>query len=185
MHVFLSYRNPPSAWCDVTPTVVDDVVYPWSDGGQVRAHDSRTGEVLCRRRVPLPAAESDRTSINNNAFTTPALVNGTIFTGNANRTLFALDAATGETVWRRDVAPVIDAPTVANGTDYVTTVNNLGASDPATGEERWQLFDRTADAGCSPTAVGDTVYLTVRDPRRRAERPRRGILERRIITVDL
>lgn len=58
---------------------------------------------------------------------------------------------------RGDVAPVIDAVPVVTGTVYVATVNNVRADAPVTGEVRWHLFDRAADAGGSPTVVGDTV----------------------------
>lgn len=51
-----------------------------------------------------------------------------------------------------------------NDTIYAATVNNLRAYASATSEERWRLFGLSADVGGSPTMVGDTVYLTVRDP---------------------
>ena len=75
----------------------------------------------------------------------------------------ALDAETGEELWRTATdAPVRTAPTAYRGSVYfVTNTNELISLDQATGEKRWsfQSFEEAARilSSASPAAAGDLV----------------------------
>lgn len=75
----------------------------------------------------------------------------------------ALDAATGEEIWRyQTAAPVRTPPTAYRGNVYfVTNVNDAIALDQATGEKKWnfQSFEEEARilSAASPAAAGDLV----------------------------
>jgi len=75
----------------------------------------------------------------------------------------ALDADTGEELWRfQTTAPVRTPPTAYRGSVYfVTNVNEMIALDQASGEKLWnfQSFEETARilSSASPAAAGDLV----------------------------
>lgn len=86
--------------------------------------------------------------------------------------MYALDAATGEEVWRdtRSFDYVSWSPTVADGTIFGTG-NDSGepqtgfafAADAATGAIEWTFGETEDKVRVSPTVVDDTVYLGSQD----------------------
>ncbi|WP_136716904.1 outer membrane protein assembly factor BamB family protein [Halorientalis salina] len=90
----------------------------------------------------------------------PAVVNGTVYVGSADDSLYAVDAATGEAQWTFETGgSVRSSPAVVNGTVYVgSDDNHLYAVDAATGEETWAFQTREAVAS-SPAVAAGTVYV--------------------------
>lgn len=92
----------------------------------------------------------------------PAVVDGTVYVGSRDDTLYALSAASGDEEWRFETAgDVRSSPAVVDGVAYV------GSDDGRVyaveeGEELWRFG--TGDAvRSSPTVVDDVVYVGSQD----------------------
>lgn len=85
--------------------------------------------------------ESDRqrwrSDIGGDIFASPTVIDGTIFIGAIDRTLYAVDADSGSVLWSVDLyRHVRTAATVADGSVLLgTNGTKLLAIDPASGEE--------------------------------------------------
>jgi outer membrane protein assembly factor BamB len=90
----------------------------------------------------------------------PAVVNGTVYVGSSDGSLYAVDAVTGEAQWTFETGgPVRSSPAVVEDTVYVgSDDNHLYAVDAASGEETWRFQTREAVAS-SPAVVNGTVYV--------------------------
>lgn len=125
---------------------------------EVHAYDVEGGRRQWSRRL-RPEDSRDRRARGGGVATDGARVYVT--TGFAF--MAALDAATGEEIWRRRTnAPFQSAPTVAGGRVYaVTNDSELVAVDAATGELQWshQAIAEPARimSASSPAVSGDTV----------------------------
>ena len=93
-------------------------------------------------------------------FSSPTVVDGTIYVGSVDTNLYAIDAGSGEQQWQFETeAPVDSLPAVVDGTVYVGSFDNsLYAVKAATGEQQWQ-FETDGDVFSSPTVVDGTVYV--------------------------
>lgn len=99
----------------------------------------------------------------------PAATDGErVFIGAWDTYVYALDAATGEQVWRRPgtersfaYSPAIGGPAVGGGVVYVPSNGNvLHAFDAATGETRWTYTSPGDKVGySSPALVGGRIYV--------------------------
>nr|WP_166416303.1 PQQ-like beta-propeller repeat protein [Cochlodiniinecator piscidefendens] len=103
----------------------------------------------------------------------PVVSGGLVFTMDSRSVVSAVDAATGEIRWSRDLTPAFDRnPNASSGglavVDGVlaatTGYGQLFSIDAATGDENWnQRLD--APATGAPTIVGDIIYTMSRDGR--------------------
>ena len=90
----------------------------------------------------------------------PAVVDGVVYAGSDDGSLYALDADSGDLLWSFATGgPILSIPAVVYGTVYVgSNDNHLYALDAATGEELWR-YD-TGDWVQSAPARGDgMVYF--------------------------
>lgn len=120
----------------------EDVVYFGSDDGALYKVRSRDGRLLWR--------------LDTNAEITarPVLHEGMLYATNANDTLLALDAETGEILWHQHRAPAAGleiagyaGPLVWRDKVYVAfSTGVVSAFDAKTGVERWQPVDLAAEA---------------------------------------
>lgn len=134
-----------------TAQVVDGLVYVGSDKG-LHAVDAVTGK--------------QRWIFSRGHATTPAVVDGTIFTGiNAspeNGALYAVDAVTGKQRWRFDTGGRATDVAVADGSVYVGGGDELYAVDAEAGYPRW-TFSAPYSADCSsPVVAHSMVYAGFR-----------------------
>ncbi|MFG2192068.1 PQQ-binding-like beta-propeller repeat protein [Streptomyces sp. NPDC048639] len=85
---------------------------------------------------------------------------GTVYAGSKDRSLYALDAETGEQRWQFTAGNgVYSGPVVAGGVVYVGSADyNLYALDTATGAKRWE-FPTGDEVNSSPTVAGGVVYV--------------------------
>lgn len=89
--------------------------------------------------------------------------NGRLFVTSGFGFVAAVDAATGEEIWRYAAdAPIRTPPTAYRGNVYfVTNTNDMIALDQGTGEKKWnfQSFEEAARilSAASPAAAGDLV----------------------------
>jgi outer membrane protein assembly factor BamB len=126
----------------------DGVVYVGTVDGNVTALAPTTGGQLWRSRV-------------GGAVTTPAVADGAVYVGSTAGGVVALDAARGRARWTADtVGPVEAAPTVVNGTVYVSATSQTGGAvetfDAANGTAGWTV--RTAaNVTTSPAVATGTT----------------------------
>ncbi|HSV72591.1 MAG TPA: PQQ-binding-like beta-propeller repeat protein [Chthonomonadales bacterium] len=162
--VALSWRytapySPAASANPSSPAVRDGVVY-FSVGDRVFAVAAESGEL--RWRFPQDEALSSivRTSL--------AVANGTVFFGDTDGNLTALNAATGATTWKFAArANITASPVVADGVVYFGTADGrLFALNAATGTDLplWRGGLRLADEVIGAPAVADgTVFALTAD----------------------
>ena len=102
----------------------------------------------------------------------------TLFVPSADRRLYALEASTGQAVWRFDAgAPVLSAPAVArvDGDEYVifSAGRQLLAVHASTGQLAWSVTGRGFSAG-QAASDGRRVYTSAADGYARAHDARTG-----------
>lgn len=96
---------------------------------------------------------------------TPMVVDGTVYFGDWDGFVHAVDPDTGEERWRTEVgSPVMSSVTVDDGDVYAATNDHVVLLDAADGTERWRA--RTSDhpiaiSPGSPVLAGDLVVQTV------------------------
>ena len=116
--------------------VVDRGVRYVAMGGELRATDAATGELLWHRRYALAKAEQ-------RALGSVALAGSQIVVATRDGTLFGLDVDTGYTLWSYDIGhKVIAEPVIAKGWVYATTQDGyvvaLSVGDPSL--DGWHMF---------------------------------------------
>jgi outer membrane protein assembly factor BamB len=175
------------------PVVEGDTVYFGAWDGNVYALDAATGDCLWDFETDDPilgsvvldgdrlyAASTDGTlyvldaasgELTDSAdvgdvWSSPVLVDGTLFIGSMDGDLRALDAETLDLVWDEPFsvnAGLLTDPTPLNGTIVVGGISEkLYAVDAATGEEQWSFGAGNWFWG-RPLVDGDTVYATNMD----------------------
>ena len=90
----------------------------------------------------------------------PLIANGMVFVTAGDGKLYALNQATGATVWSRDVGWINQGPTYEAGIVFVSTHGaDVIAFDAATGATRWtKHLGIEYAANGAPTAAGGLVY---------------------------
>lgn len=90
----------------------------------------------------------------------PIVADGTVFTTNRAGFLYAVDATSGQQLWRENVGAYVlrTTPTYVDGTLYLVTGFDAIALDAESGEERWRTTIRYAGTA-SPTISGDSMYI--------------------------
>ena len=153
------------------PSVVDNRVYVLDAAAQVSAFDAETGKLVWRSELTPDLDERFRVR---DLFRGPkpaqigfgggvAFEQGRIFVTSGFGFVAALNAETGEELWRvKTDAPVRTPPTAYRGKVYLSTnTNEFLAIDQATGEKSWtfQSFEESARflSSSSPAAAGDLV----------------------------
>lgn len=153
------------------PIVVSDSIFVMDAEAKVSSYDFGTGDLKWRTeltpeikerfrirdilRGPKPAQIGFGGGV--------AFDAGRVFVTSGFGFVAALDAITGEEIWRTDTgAPVRTPPTAYRGKVYFTTnINEFMALDQATGEKVWnfQSFEERARilSAASPAAAGDLV----------------------------
>lgn len=149
------------AWQETTGTATASAApVPLGAAPMFRGGPTRTGE------DPGPGPQGDptllwRADTAGEVYSSPAVVDGTVYLGSKSGFLQALDAKTGEERWRFDLGDYIirASPAVVDGTVYITAGFSLFAVDAETGEERWRVPIRFAGQS-SPAVVDGVVYVS-------------------------
>jgi len=92
---------------------------------------------------------------------TPSVANGMVYVASRDSSLYALDATTGQLVWKyRTGNSVFSSPAVANNVVYFgSTDHNIYALDAHTGTLIWKYTANDAFAYASPTVASGVVYI--------------------------
>jgi outer membrane protein assembly factor BamB len=90
----------------------------------------------------------------------PIIADGIVYVTNRAGFLYAIDAATGEQLWRVEVGPYVlrTTPTWHDGALYLVAGFDAISLDAATGEERWRETIRYAGTA-SPTVSDDAMFV--------------------------
>ncbi|MEQ8432628.1 MAG: PQQ-binding-like beta-propeller repeat protein [Oceanicaulis sp.] len=154
------------------PVIAEGVVFAIDASGRVSARSLETGEQAWRTRlaeVRREAAEGSWIPFRGDGDRVltfgggVAYDNGRIFAHDGGMTLFALDADTGEELWRSEaLTPFHSAPTAVEGRVFATTDDNeLLAIDAENGEVLWthRSIAETARllTAPSPAVAGEVV----------------------------
>ena len=158
------------------PTVHDGRVFLGAEEGRgtLYALDATTGDVGNTERLredDEPLWEFTEHGGTGNGFgQAPTVEDATVYANARNGQLYAVEGATGETEWERDLPANGDtyvSPTVADG--YVVTANHGGlvlAYDAASGDVEWEyqveqedFATVTSQIRSSPTVYDGTVYV--------------------------
>lgn len=131
------------------PAVADGVAYFGDNDGRLHAVDldARTDTWT----VPLEGE----------LWTTPTVGPDTVYVGSVTGMLAAVDIASGEVDWNRDVGLTYETTAFDGETLYVGGVN-LSGVDPETGDFRWRIntSDTFSSQFASPAVVGNAVVAT-------------------------
>ena len=149
-----------------TPLVHDGVMFLANPGNVVQAIDAASGEVLWEYRYPVPE-DAPRYG----ATRALALYQDKVFLATYDAALVALDARTGDEVWKTVKADYTQGfmhfggPTIANGV-VVTGINGcqrykdetcfITGHDPETGAELWRTSTIALPGDPNDASWGDT-----------------------------
>ena len=169
-------RHVKSTYASASPATDGRIVVAWFGSQGVHAFDV-DGQSLWKvdvGRIDLGAY--DIPSVEWGPASSPILWNGLVLLQcdtQADSFLLALDAATGQTVWKaeRDELPSWGTPTVAstaNGPELVTNASNfIRGNDPKSGRELWRLGKSSKITAPTPIfADGLFVVASGRGPER-------------------
>jgi len=93
----------------------------------------------------------------NDVWSSPTVVDGTVFVGSSDNNLYAVDTETGTQQWVFETSDSVSSPTVVDGAVFVGSGDDLYAVDAETGEQEWAF--ETGDSVSSPTVVDGTVFI--------------------------
>jgi outer membrane protein assembly factor BamB len=165
----IRWRFPTGGRIRSAPAIHDDVAYVSSGDGIVYGVSLDDGSEVWRFETAGHALEAadwgfDRTQI----YSSPTIVDGVLYIGSRDASLYAIDIATGQARWTSEdgTAWVIATPAVA--ADRVLSARSssgkVRAVDRDDGTELWSV----ATGGMvfsSPVVVGETVYIGSADER--------------------
>jgi len=165
-----------------SPVVAGGKIFVMDGENQVGAFDANTGEFIWRHKVKVEAIAKTREGRANifERVTNPfnfrdsggrddesvgggiAATDGKIFVTSGLGVVEALDAQTGQSVWRKRLAtPLHSAPTVSNGRLFaVSDDNELFAINSATGEVLW-TYQGIVESARMLTAPSPAVFEDV------------------------
>ena len=97
-------------------------------------------------------------------YSSPTVVDGTVYVGSNDGNFYARDATNGEKRWIYSTGDRVESsPTVVDGTVYVgSNDGNLYALDTSDGTEEW-IYSTGDDVRSSPTVADGTVYVGSND----------------------
>jgi outer membrane protein assembly factor BamB len=151
--------------------VADGAVYFRTEDGNLYCLDSKTGQQKWLSQVGGKAqGYFPITSVRTG--TTLSFYDNVIYFGGAEKGsdhIFAIDAQTGQQIWKVKVAKPCRSPIIAGGVIYLGSLGNLYAIDAKSGAEKWSLEAKSDLKGrkvsnvASSPAVADAIIYFVTD----------------------
>ena len=142
------------------PIVASGMIFTMDTDADVRAFRTEDGKRVWTREILEDDDDVDAAIGGGMAYQ-----DGILFVATGVAEVYALNAQTGETVWRETVSgPIRAAPTVAGARVYVVTIDNeLYAMDVKTGKTDWKHTGISEIAGLlggsAPAVQGNTVIV--------------------------
>jgi outer membrane protein assembly factor BamB len=156
----LATSTPPAAVIAAASPVATPVVA--GIDGQVATW---LGDAAHSGAQPGPAPDQNprlawRFDTGNEILASPIVADGMVFVTNRAGTLYAVDAATGQQLWRVALGKYVvrTSPTYHDGTLYLVAGFDAIAFDARTGEQRWKTSIRYAGTA-SPTVTRTAMYV--------------------------
>lgn len=147
-------------------TVAGDLAYVGTLDGRIHAIDVQTGLIVWSYTSLI----DDPGAIvfgGDAVYSTPAVVDGTVYVQTFQSWVYALDAATGakQWSWQTEGSAYPASPTVTEGTVFIGSIDddNLTALDADTGEVLWQAGMGSFMWG-SATVGGGVAYVSPASP---------------------
>ncbi len=142
------------------PLMVGNMVYAMDTKGRISALDRMTGKEVWNEESRAKKQDKDELTAGGGL----AYGRGQLIVTNGSRDLIALNAQTGDDLWRTSLdAPLRGAPAVAAGRIYVTdAVNHITAIDSLTGARVWNFDGEQQDIallGTPAPAVDETQAI--------------------------
>ena len=164
----LNKRHIKSTYASATPVTDGRVIVAWFGSEGLFAYDMNGN---LRWKVALGRVDMgayDIPTFEWGPASSPIIWNGLVIVQcdtQADSFVMALDAATGQTVWKteRDELPSWGTPTVvttSRGPELVTNASNfVRGYDPKTGQERWRLGGSSKITAPTPIAADDFIVI--------------------------
>lgn len=163
----------PNAGVDEAPAVANGRVFVGSRDENIYALDADSGEEVWRFEGPTAQVRASPTHHDGVVYVAAGVdIGQPIGERDHDDTLYAINAETGNEVWQFSTAGRADlAPTVADGTVYVGTVEvyesddewesrgTLHAIDTESGEEEWHYLDPESSVSAAPTVADGTICV--------------------------
>ncbi len=148
-----------------TPAVSGGLVYTFSAKLVAQAFDAKTGAQVWKRDLIKDHAGRNISWQNAQS---PVIEDGRVFVagGGAGQSLMALDAKTGEPVWKTGDEKITHATPVLTTIHGVRQIvwflqSGLVSADPKTGTVLWKYnFPYNVSTAASPVVAGDVVYCS-------------------------
>jgi quinohemoprotein ethanol dehydrogenase len=159
---------------EATPVVIDGIMYTSGNRGRVYALDAATGRELWTYDPGL-AGQWERYACCDVVNRGVAVLDGRVYVASLDGYLHAIDASTGQRLWRTDTLPgrgpqefpyaSTGAPLIADdlivignaGADFAGARGSVSAYDRKTGEFRWRFYTVPRDPRLGPQ---DQPHLT-------------------------
>ncbi len=161
-------RHIKSTYASATPATDGRIVVAWFGSQGIHAYDVAGHPLWTVDIGPVDVGAYDIPSYEWGPASSPILWNGLVIVQCDTQTdsfVIALDAATGETVWKtaREELPSWGTPTVVStsaGPELVTNASNfIRAYDPRNGKELWRLGGSSKITAPTPVAVEDLIVV--------------------------
>jgi len=124
-----------------TPTVIDPVTFAGFANGRLVTLDNRNGQPLWERRIAVSQGRSEierMVDLSGQPVLTP---DGRLFVTSYNGRLAALDAASGDVLWQRELSSHLTPVLVGDRLLTVNEMSHVLAFDAHSGEELWRNRD--------------------------------------------
>ncbi|MBI2843175.1 MAG: PQQ-binding-like beta-propeller repeat protein [Armatimonadetes bacterium] len=148
-----------------SPAVSNGIVYAVAMDGKVHAVDAASGKQIWATKICSKLWVYDIPTLITEMWSSPCVVNGKLYVGSGDGGVYALDAYTGEIIWRVETqAAVCSSPAVVDGVLYIGSANNgnVYALDADTGAEVWRCNVGAGVFGSVAYAYGN-VYVSCHD----------------------
>jgi len=132
------------------PVVANGVVYATCyDNDLIFAVNAQTGAMIWTAHAQYHMSRSS-----------PAIANGVLYVGSADKYVYALDVATGKTIWTfKTKGQVKSSPAVVNGVVYIGSLDStMYALDATTGAPIW-TYKTGGEVHSSPAVANGVVYF--------------------------
>src|SRR5262249_31056586 len=146
------------------PTVDGAHLYALSDDGYLYKLDRKAGKLVWRFDTHGGSVARDMPGLKSATYdylaSAPAVAEGVVYVGSADKRLYAVDATTGQERWHFDTQGIVrSTPSLAGGLIYFGSYDHhVYAVDAKSGAPVWTV-DTLEPVVSSPLVTGGTVYI--------------------------